>query len=761
MAPDVIDLVSSSPPPTSRAAAAAAPSQARNDKSHPQRHVGSHKRPSTEARPPAASTAAATAAAAVSVTAVADLTGLSDFDCSDDDIDLLIAARPPPKRQRTASPSRRPAAQHVTAAMQAPSSRPPLIVGRAAAAQPARRELEPIEVSSSMEQPTPRPKQHGGSGAMSVLALPVVSSDPFASSPEPAAVLSTLGAGRQVSRAADLSPEVARSMSLDPFESSPTRNRPSPKQSAGAPRDSARARACVWPVPEEDIDPFESSPESGNALAATHESLSRAATQSPISLSLARTTAGPRSSRSGASRPNPPPRAFTRVLSETDVISIDDSDSNGSEGSELADIASIDITKRPLKPRSPLRRSRSDNIIGKSRLTNPAARHGAKPSIDKAAREAAKAAEKERKKRERERNKEAKAREKERAAALAEVNKLRTDKKVSTPEMIVDLPACLAPDHRVQVETLLEGLDVEFATWDSGDHPVIKWRRKVRSRFDEDLGRWEPIPAHVRDEKHVLTILNANEFVSLATRDALDGHVGNIRDKFPHHHILYLLQGMTPWMRKNRNLRNRQFTSGVRAAAVHAQQQQQQQGAILSSSSATTTAASSRGGRSTAAAAAYVSEDMVEDALLRLQVVHDVFIHHTAVPAETARWVAAFTQHISTIPYRRQRDHATAAAGFCMESGQVRTGKDASDTYVRMLQEIVRITAPIAYGVAAEFDSVTKLVHGLEAGGPDRLDKVHKSANRDGQLSDRTIGPAVSRRICKVFTGRDETSTDV
>ncbi|KAL3959484.1 alpha-1,2-mannosyltransferase (Alg2) [Purpureocillium lilacinum] len=729
MAPDVIDLISSSPPPTSK------PMQARHrgdDNNHLQRHAG-HKRFSAEARPPVAPTALS------SNIPVADLTGLSDFDFSDDDIDLLIAARPPPKRQRTASPSRPTPA---TVATQASSSRPPLIVGRNAA-QPGRRELEPIEVSSSMEQPTPRPRQHGRE-ASSRFAAPVVSSDPFASSPEPVAVPPVSRGERQKQHAVDLpSPDVARSMSVDPFESSPMRNRRSPKQPVRAHKNSPPARGAVSPVPEEDIDPFASSPEPGDGLAAADKSQRTAAPPSPTSLSPARTTTESRFSRSGVSRPNPAPRSFTRVLSETNVINIDDSDSDGSDGSDLADIASIDITKRPLKPRSPLRRSRSDNIIGKSRLNNSSGRSGARTSVDKAAREAAKAAEKERKKRERKRNKEAKAREKERAAALAEVNKLRTDKKVSTPEMIVDLPSCLASDHRVQVETLLEGLDVQFATWDSGEHPVIKWRRKVKSRFDEDLGRWEPIPAHVRDEKHVLTILNADDFVSLVTRDGLDGHVGSIREKFPHHHIMYLLQGMTPWLRKNRNLRNRQFASGVRAA--QAQQ---------------ASAASSRG-RSTANAAEYISEDVVEDALLRLQVEHDVFIHHTTVSAETARWVTTFTQHISTIPYRKQRDHATSAAGFCMESGQVRTGEDARDTYVRMLQEIVRITAPIAYGVAAEFDSVSKLVRGLEAGGPERLDKVQKSANKDGQLSDRTIGQAVSRRICKVFTGRDETSTDV
>jgi hypothetical protein len=45
-----------------------------------------------------------------------------------------------------------------------------------------------------------------------------------------------------------------------------------------------------------------------------------------------------------------------------------------------------------------------------------------------------------------------------------------------------------------------------------------------------------------------------------------------------------------------------------------------------------------------------------------------------------------------------------------MESGQVKTGENASDTYTKMLQEIIRITAPVAYGIAAKYPTVQKLV---------------------------------------------------
>jgi crossover junction endonuclease EME1 len=345
--------------------------------------------------------------------------------------------------------------------------------------------------------------------------------------------------------------------------------------------------------------------------------------------------------------------------------------------------------------------------------------------------------EKSRKRQEREEIKAAKAADKQRAAALAEVNKLRTDKKVSTAEMIVELPSGLSSELRNQVQEMLQGLGVEHSTWSSPEHTIVKWQRKVTCRFNDDLGLWEPVPPRLVHENVALLILTAEEFVAMVLGDTLESHITEIKRRYGHMKLVYIIQGLTPWLRKNRNNRNRQFASDVRNA----------NGPGNSSTSRTSVE--------------HVPEDKIEDALLAVQVEHEMLIHHTTVAIETAKWVINFTQHVSTIPYKKQRDQATSVAGFCMESGQVRTGDGVQDTYVRMLQEIVRVTAPIAYGIATEFGSVTKLVQGLERGGPGTLDVVRKSTNTDGAVSDRTIGQAISRRMHKVFTGRDEESTDV
>ncbi|KAF3810855.1 hypothetical protein GCG54_00003032 [Colletotrichum gloeosporioides] len=448
----------------------------------------------------------------------------------------------------------------------------------------------------------------------------------------------------------------------------------------------------------------------------------------------------------------PPRRTFTKSVSE--IIDLSDDEPaprtvNPDSDDDFPDLDNFDA--RRLKDRVETKKTSYKASSTKSKCTS--ARTTTKKSADDRARDKeAKAAERERekdrKRQEKEAAKEQKAKEKERAAALAEVNKIRTDKKVSTPEMIADLPSSLPAAVTLQIQTLLKDLDVQHEAWDSPVDNVVKWRRKVASRFNEELGHWEPMPMHIEDDKFALVIVNASEFVTYALGpegNNLEAHVLRMKRHFPTQQLIYLIEGLTPWMRKNRNVRNRQFASAVRNEEP---------------AESSTSAPSRR--RKNQQPREYIDEDTIEDALLELQVMHNVLIHHTSAAVETAQWVAIFTQHISTVPYRKQREAANAAgAGFCMETGQVRTGEDIKDTYVRMLQEIVRVTAPIAWGIATKFETVPKLVKGLEEGGPLVLENIRKSTNKDGGFSDRAVGKSVSKRVHKVFTGRDEWSTDV
>ncbi|KAI1422079.1 ERCC4 domain-containing protein [Xylaria sp. FL1777] len=418
------------------------------------------------------------------------------------------------------------------------------------------------------------------------------------------------------------------------------------------------------------------------------------------------------------------------------------SDSDGLPDLDNIDFSKIQATNRP--------HSSSSRPAAQTAKQTTRKVHRSTEDKDRERKQKAEAreAEKERKRIEKERTKEERLLQKEKEKALAEVNKLRTDKKVSTPEMIVDIPASISSGLKVQIEALLSEINVQHETWNSTVEHVVKWRRKVTSRFNKEMGFWEPTPMRIKDEDHVLVVVQAANFVKFVLGEEgqdLEAHVLDMKTKFPETKLIYLIEGLAPWMRKNRNLLNRQFASAVRNLGTIAEPGP---------------SSGQPRHRNNNQCQEYIDEDKIEDALLSLQVLHETLVHHTNAPVETAQWVAVFTQHISTIPYRKARD-ASADAGFCMESGQVRTGDGAKDTYIHMLQEIARVTPPIAYGIITKYESVTDLVRGLEEEGPLALAECRKSANKDGALADRTIGQAISKRIHKIFLGRDPTSTDV
>lgn len=231
--------------------------------------------------------------------------------------------------------------------------------------------------------------------------------------------------------------------------------------------------------------------------------------------------------------------------------------------------------------------------------------------------------------------KEDKAREKETAAFLEKANTLKTDKKVSTPEMIVHLPSSLEHKVRHATRVFLNELSVTTYEYDS-DLPIIKWERKTEAIWDPEARIFRPCQLEIKEENHILYVMSAKEFVQLVIDEEgknLDSHVLRLRSRFESREIIYLIEGLANWMRKNKSIKNRGFTEAVR-----------------SQMNSVELTASQRPKKTKDAQ--YVDEDLVEHALLRLQVMHGVLIHHSLVVENTPEWIRSFTQHISTIPYK-------------------------------------------------------------------------------------------------------------
>lgn len=406
--------------------------------------------------------------------------------------------------------------------------------------------------------------------------------------------------------------------------------------------------------------------------------------------------------------------------------------------------------------------SSQPGLVSKTGTIRNAAAERKAQQQNKAATRAAKEKEKDNERESKRLAREQKAREKQLAADIAEVNKSKTDKKNSTPEMMLDVSACLQDTSLGnQVHEYMKQLGVEscFSRVPPQSHTMVQWRRKVSSRYDEELGHWVPVPERVERERHVLVYLPAQSFVDIATRNRkgnaagsklvhVRAHVFSVKQSHPLCKPIYLIEGLSTWMRKNRNAQNRAYQ-----AAVRGQVQVREEELPVSSQQNEVQPKKPCPSRS-------VDEDLIEDALLELQVEENCLVHQTTCATDTAYWIKNFTEHISTIPYRQERITANETTAFCMDIGQVKTGDDVKDTYVKMLQEVQRVTPAMAYGIASEYPNVRILVNGFKQHGPDMLQDVRKSANKNGAVSDTRLGPKISRRLYKVFTSLDPASAD-
>ncbi|CAK7267121.1 hypothetical protein SEPCBS57363_002434 [Sporothrix epigloea] len=387
--------------------------------------------------------------------------------------------------------------------------------------------------------------------------------------------------------------------------------------------------------------------------------------------------------------------------------------------------------------------------------------------------------------------KDKKAKERAEAVAFNNANKSRVDKAVAAPEMIVRLPTSMSEATRDVIESMLTDADISHELWASMPlDNVVTWRRKVSNEYKPDLGHWVPVPTRIEDETYALVVLRSEEFVNLIVagqdddpdaRHAAGGHnlashVAAMRSAFMDNTIVYLVEGLQAWRNKKRTMRNRQFVAAVHgnghAATGSASGQENALSATNLGSSTSSARPSQRlGRRGQKQALRDVDEALVDESLFDLQMDYNgggglgngaLLVHETSSGLDTARWIHVFTEQIATGRYRQHRETLYAAAApFCMDSGQIATGDDPQDLYALILQQVARVTEPVALGVATQFDSIPRLVRGFQEEGSLALEAVPKSRNRTGALSDRTIGPALSRRLHKVFLGRDAASTDV
>ena len=356
-----------------------------------------------------------------------------------------------------------------------------------------------------------------------------------------------------------------------------------------------------------------------------------------------------------------------------------------------------------------------------------------------------------------------KAAEKQRAADLAAVNRSRMDKNVTTPEMIVDFPISMERTSSLtQCREFLRKANSETNLYTSEIAGIIKFRRKIMADFNDELDYMVRVEPRVDDENMILLYLPAEEFACLVSPftpqdETLEGHLARARGLHPNYRIIYLIEGLERLIAKEKNASNRAYQAAVRRAAAAEKDQQ-------------ATPSTDLGDRAQAArkpknknSPVIVDEVAIEAALLLLQIEHSVQIHQCITPLDVGETVLAMTQQLSLSRYRDPPSlTATQMAlqpNFCMSTGQVSTGRDVNDTYLKMLQQVIRVTEREARAISKTHPHLGALFAAFRSGGGKVLEGIMKEGggakgiNNGGPATERRIGPATSERLFRIFLG--------
>ncbi|KAK6345362.1 hypothetical protein TWF718_007279 [Orbilia javanica] len=367
----------------------------------------------------------------------------------------------------------------------------------------------------------------------------------------------------------------------------------------------------------------------------------------------------------------------------------------------------------------------------KSKLTDA---EKAARAAERDATRAAKAAEKEAQREQKRAEREAKALQRSESQAISSANKLNNSYLKTTGEMIVNISSDFyASPTGIQLRALLTEIKVEsHAPFDSPVPNIIKWRRVITSEWDPQRDIFIPVPRNIQNENHILTVIQAKEFVALTNApEELDAFIARIKTAYPACKPIVLIEGLTKLVNKSKSSQSRAYAAQVRNRMRE------------------------DGGQETVRldkAAHAVDEDKVEDALLKLQVIHGCLLCHTQDGTYTAESVGYYTQHISQIPYKHAKFVLNSSANFCMDVGKVPSGKNAADTYNKMLQTVHMSTAGVAAAIQSEYPTMQQLFKALRDNGEDALKDIRVARTGNG----RALGPAMSRKFARALTGTDE-----
>ncbi|KAJ7689625.1 hypothetical protein B0H17DRAFT_1066351 [Mycena rosella] len=327
-----------------------------------------------------------------------------------------------------------------------------------------------------------------------------------------------------------------------------------------------------------------------------------------------------------------------------------------------------------------------------------------------AQKKAQKALEKEQKAVEKERKAAQIAREKEEKKQYKAANKLVGDKKATLKDMELVFPPSLAdsPLHRAFVEHVAQ-YEMPVSVADGNfvrRYDVFSWRRTTNKEYDPLAREWLPVAPYVRVEDMYLVYMTADELARcIQQEDGVKNVVRQVRAVCPGQ-IFLMISGLALYLKRK---------GGIRYSMAE-----------------------------------------IERAVAALQMAEHTHLLYVNSVADAVTRLYDLSADLGIKPYKLiERAHLP----LCADT-QMKTGAGFADTWVKMLEQVHRLTPSAARGIAEAYPNASALFKAYE-GAPtgkareELLAGCRVKHRTDGVERPRPLGSALSQVVGTVMYGTD------
>ncbi|KAG0152047.1 hypothetical protein CROQUDRAFT_650674 [Cronartium quercuum f. sp. fusiforme G11] len=344
------------------------------------------------------------------------------------------------------------------------------------------------------------------------------------------------------------------------------------------------------------------------------------------------------------------------------------------------------------------------------------------------------------------------AQEKEKAdkREMKDANKLNNHRKDTVAEVTMHVPSAVTnlKTHPLTkaVEALRLRMNVEGGKMNQPvesevEEEAVRWVRRRVKEWNEDKDEYVPCTPKLVTEPTVLVVWTANQldgWVADGPRELLC-RAEALRRSWPTEQIFILVHGLGALMRTAQTKSNAIVSNNIRAGLAASRGEPEAYTQRLKENGLPKN-----------------TEDKILREIERMKIATKCFVLRVEDKNDLANWMWEMTLEIGVRPYKSKKQDLKADLN--LEVGGTK-GKDAEDTYIKMLSSLVRVTENEAKGIVKSYPTLNKLYSawdrlvndGEQASAEQMLARCAKGKNVNGVASDRMLGKVTSKRIFDIM----------